>query len=330
VRLRSFIAPLASVAAGLLYGLFARYTFDTPATSDKVTPAFTAVTLAYLFLVPFALGVLTTALGPRDLRPSAQWLYWLLMPWVSGALLVGAVLALAWEGAICLFMAAPLVLAMSMLGGIAVGVYVTTQKNRPPPGAIVSCLVLPFILAPAEARLPPVDEMRTVTTVIDIDAPPETVWRNVVRVPRISEAEQRHGFFQVMGIPRPLEATLSHDGVGGLREAKFAGGIEFHERVTEWEPGRRLGFTITADAATIANDVLDYHVRVGGAYFDVVYGEFFLTPQGTGTRLRLLSRHRLSTHFNFYSSLWTDAVMQDIQTGICRVIRSRSEQGSTP
>jgi uncharacterized protein YndB with AHSA1/START domain len=213
-----------------------------------------------------------------------------------------------------------------MLGGAAVALFETIRGTRPVPAPMVaSCLLLPFVLGPAESRIPPPDDLRTVTTTVDIDAPPEAVWRNVVRVPRIRDEEQTKGLFQRAGIPRPLEATLSADGVGGLREATFAGGIRFHERVTEWDPERRLGFTITADADSIPYEVLDAHVRVGGEYFDVVFGRFTLEPRGRGTRLVLSSQHHLRTHLNFYAHLWTDAVMQDIQSNICTVIRRRAE-----
>jgi len=68
-------------------------------------------------------------------------------------------------------------------------------------------------------------------------------------------------------------------------------------------------------------------VRVGGPYFDAEYGEFRIEPQPAGgVVLYLLSRHRVATHFNFYASLWTDAIMSDLQRGICAIIRNRSER----
>jgi uncharacterized protein YndB with AHSA1/START domain len=325
MRLRGWIAPLSGVALGLLYGLGCRLIFDSkPGGGRGYGNVFAGVSLAFLFLVPFALGALTAALAPRDTKQ--PWLYWLLMPWVSTALLLLSTFALAWEGIICLVMASPIMFLMAMLGGLVVG-FVITRRQRPmPPAAIASCIVLPFVWAPLEAQLPRPDGLRTVTTVVDIAAPPEAVWRQVVRVPLITEDEQTSGFFQAIGIPKPLEATLSHDGVGGLREARFAGGIRFHENVTEWEPNARLGFTIEVDPDTITAAVLDDHVRVGGEYFDVVFGRFDLKRTATGTRLTLESRHQLRTTFNAYAGLWTDAVMSDIQGNICRVIRSRSEQ----
>jgi hypothetical protein len=190
---------------------------------------------------------------------------------------------------------------------------------------VASCLALPFAFGPIENRLPRPTDIRTVTTLVDVEASPETVWRHVVRVPLITQEEQTVGFFQRIGVPQPLEATLSGEGVGALREARFAGGVRFVERVTEWDPERRLGFTIDVDEASIPADVLDPHVRVGGPYFDVVYGLFVLEPREGGTRLHLVSRHRVSTRFNFYTGFWTEAVMRDIQANICTVIRKRAE-----
>jgi hypothetical protein len=324
MKLRAWISPLLAVALGLGYGLVARLVFDAkPGAGRGWETVFGGVSVAFLFLVPFGLGALTAALAPRDVR--YPWLYWLLLPWGSSALLLASTMALAWEGIICIVMASPIVFAMAMLGGLAVGLSIMVRQRPAPPAVIASCIVLPFAWAPLEARLPRPDGLRTVTTVVDVAAPPSVVWRNVVRVPHITDEEQTLGFFQAIGIPRPLAATLSHDGVGGLREASFAGGIRFHEHVTEWEPERRLGFTIEVDPGTLSAAVLDEHVRVGGEHFDVVFGRFDLKPIRSGTRLTLESRHHLRTTFNAYAGLWTDAVMRDIQDNICRVIRARSE-----
>jgi hypothetical protein len=281
------------------------------------------VSVTFLFLVPLGLGILAAALYPPNLR--YPWLYWLLAPWVSASLLLGVVLALAWEGAMCIVMAAPVVMVMATLGGVIVGLVVTLAGRRAT-RPLLPCLVLPLALGPAEHYVPTPSETRTVMTAIDIDADPGTVWRNVVRVPLIQPGEQEPSFFQRIGIPRPLEATLSDDGIGGHREARFEGGIVFHERVTEWQPERRLGFSIAVDPDSISPGVLDEHVRVGGPYFDVLYGRFVLEPRGATTRLYLSSEHRVSTHFNFYTGLWTEAVMRDIQSRICHVIARRASR----
>jgi hypothetical protein len=153
------------------------------------------------------------------------------------------------------------------------------------------------------------------------------VWREIVSVRTITPEEQRPALFTTLGFPRPLSATLSRDGVGGVRLARFERGILFVETVTEWEPDARLKFTIAAQTDSIPPSTLDDHVTIGGPYFDVLSGEYRIEPAANGgVRLHLRSELRVSTTFNLYASLWADAVMRSIQDNILGVIQRRSVQ----
>ncbi len=327
---RQLLVALGGVLLGLAYGLCARLVFDGTPTSARpaLTTAFAGMSLSFLFLVPLGLGALTAWFSPRTSR--WRWLYWVFLPLVPCLLLMAAVLALAWEGAFCIVLASPIFLGMAVLGGAATGLVlwiIEGEKMRKAPalGAVVSVLVVPFVLAPVEARVPPAEALREVATSVAVAADARTVWGQIVRVPAIEASELAPSAFRRIGVPRPLEATLSHDGVGGLRRARFEGGIVFDETVTEWDPERAFAFRILVRPESIAPDVLDRHVRVGGEYFDVLEGRFRIEPAGPGVVLHLSSRHRLSTHLNAYAGLWTDAIMQDIQESICRVVKRRSE-----
>jgi hypothetical protein len=168
--------------------------------------------------------------------------------------------------------------------------------------------------------------MRSVESAIDIAASSATVWKSIERVPRIRASELQSSWSHAIGFPNPVEATLSAEGIGGIRHATFEGGVLFIETIDTWEPDRRLGFSIRAQTDQIPKTTLDEHVTVGGKFFDVLYGEYVLEPLPNGeTRLHLLSRHRVSTDFNWYAHLWTDAVMSDLQQRILRVVKNRSE-----
>jgi hypothetical protein len=122
-----------------------------------------------------------------------------------------------------------------------------------------------------------------------------------------------------------VAATLSHEGIGGVRQASFTGGLVFTETVNRWEPEQDLRFSIHANTDSIPPATLDEHVTVGGAFFDVLDGEYRLEQRPDGVLLHLSSRERLSTHFNPYAGRWTDAVMKAIQEQILAVIRNRCE-----
>jgi hypothetical protein len=208
------------------------------------------------------------------------------------------------------------------MGAIVVG---TAGRRRDVTSAVVVAVLLPFAMAPVEARLPIPDDHREVATTIAIDAPPSVVWSEIVRVPEIRADELKFSPYAWIGIPRPQEARLSDERLGGIRTALFRGGIRFTETVTEWTPLHSFAFDIAVDPGSIRPQVLDRHVLVGGVYFDVLHGRFVIEPKGGSVVLHLASLHRLSTRLNPYAGFWTDAIMTDIQRTVCQVIKARSE-----
>jgi hypothetical protein len=182
-----------------------------------------------------------------------------------------------------------------------------------------------------ESRLSPPVDHRTVGTEIRIHAPASVVWRNIERVPAIRPEELKPTWTHRIGFPRPIEATLSHEGPGGVRHASFEHGLLFIETVTEWEPEHVLGFSIRADTRNIPKTTLDEHVTIGGRYFDVLHGEYRIEPlPDGGVDLHLSSAERLSTDFNGYAGMWSDAVMASLQQSILEVIRKRCEDEVEP
>ena len=322
---RAGYGPLIGLVAGGAYGLTARLVFDQPGPS-LLGKAFAAMSVAFLFLVPLALGALTVHFAAPEGR--WRWLTWLLLPWAACLLFLAAVASLALEGLICIVMAAPIFLFLASFGGLVVGL-LQRERDGARSGLTVTALaLLPFLTSPLEQRTAAPDERRRVETAVRIHASSEAVWRNVVRVPLIGRDELPWSAFDAMGIPLPVEATLDREGSGALRTARFEGGLVFREIVTEWEAGRILAFDIAVDRNTLSPRLLDRHVAVGGEYFDVLHGWFVLEPTGDGVVLRLVSVHRLSTRLNAYAGLWTDAIMADLQHRICDVIRRRAERAT--
>jgi hypothetical protein len=317
---------LWSLAAGVAYGAFARAAFAL----DLFKDLFGVMTVAFLFLVPAAIGFATVFLGERQER----WSWWakLFFPWLPALICLAGALLLAWEGLICIVLWVPLFLVTSTLGGVIAGIAGAVARSRRARSAtLAGCLLLPFAVAPLEHLRALPDERRVVPNVIDIHADPATVWANIARVPAIQPAELGFTWTHLMGFPRPIAATLSREGVGGVRHATFERGVLFVETVTAWEPQRRLAFAIAADPASIPAAALDQHVTVGGPYFDVLDGEYRIEPLGPGrVRLHLQSTHRLSTRFNAYSGLWTDFILRDVQDAILEVLKRRCEAGRRP
>ena len=232
------------------------------------------------------------------------------------------------EGLICVTLWLPLALVLSSLGGILASLLRPGHSFESGEDLLHrACRAQrPFAAAPIESLRKASNEIRTVQTSIIISASPATVWREIRSVPRIAEAEQHFDLGHLIGFPRPIEAVLVGEGVGAVRYARFQGDVLFVEKVTEWRPNERLSFAIHANPGSIPPTTFDEHVTIGGAYFDVLRGTYWIETLGGGEiRLHLSSEQRLSTGFNFYSHLWTEALMADIQDYILVIIKHRCE-----
>lgn len=309
------------LAAGVLYGAIARVGF----TYNRFQNYWSLMTLGFIFLVPLTLGILTVYYGEKQRKRS--WPYRIFMPWVPCSVLMLAAFLIGWEGSICILMALPVFLFMSSLGGIIAGLIFQTkgpQQNNFP--LLIFFAALPFVSASIENQFHLPQSTRTVETQITINTSPQTVWQNIERVREIKQDEQKTSIFHLLGFPRPVEATLSHEGVGGIREATFEGGVLFVETITKWDSEKELNFSIKADTKSIPPTTLDEHVTVGGPYFDVLEGGYRIEPvNNEQVILHLSSKHRLSTRFNFYVGWWTDSIMRDIQKNILGIIKTRCE-----
>jgi hypothetical protein len=224
-------------------------------------------------------------------------------------------------------MAAPFLFGMSSIGG-AICCYIFRRKEvgRDLNNVILAFFVLsPYLTATVEHRFVLPTSIRTVHNQIVIDADSETLWSDITSVMRIADAEQQVRFYQLAGLPRPLEATLSHQGLGGVRTASYENGLRFTEEIISWEERRSLTFTIVPDTSQVGSSSLPLK-EIGGHYYSPLEATYTIEPLADGkVLLHLSSKHRLSTRFNGYGGLWTDFIMSDLQSDILRIVKARAE-----
>jgi uncharacterized protein YndB with AHSA1/START domain len=325
-RLTPLRQAFLGLALGVAYGLICRLLFAPTAkpSSESLEALWAIMSLSFIFLVPLALGLLVVWYG-ESVR---SWWRRVFQPWLAGLAFMAAAIVFHLEGFICVILWLPLVWLMSSLGGVLAGVL---RDARASDGSKRLCVavvaLLPFVAGPLESLRERETEIRTAHTSIEIAASPAQVWRQIRSVPRITEAEHGPSWSHRLGFPRPTEAMLEGTGVGSIRNARFEGDVLFVEKVTEWEENKRLSFSIAADTKNIPPTTFDEHVTIGGPYFDVLHGTYWIEALGPDrVRLHLSSDQRLSTGFNFYSQWWTVWLMNDLQSYILRIIKARAER----
>lgn len=314
---------MPAALAALAYGLGAELVFQQ--LSDALIGT---LSISFLLLTPAALGALTVALGPYDLKRS--WGYAIFAPWLVCTLAALAVLLFGLELWACIVIALPIFFVLSSLGGALVCFLYRRKDEREARQrntqntTLGLLLAAPFLLLPLEAQLSPPSQTRMVHTQIAVAAGPAAVWNALIAVPEIQPEEERFAWFRVLGLPDPVEAMLAGQGVGAMRQARYDNGLQVVEPVLVWEPETRYRFTVELDPASLPSPLWR---AVDGEHLNVLYVEYRVEPQPAGGVLLYLdSTYRLTTPLNPYAALWGDFLLSDFQHYILEIVKHRAEQ----
>jgi hypothetical protein len=240
-------------------------------------------------------------------------------------LVAGALLLLAFEGVICLVMAAPIGLALSALGGV-VGYAVQDGRWRMRGRPAVMGMVL--LVAPMWMQLDPwlqgEPEVHTVQSSIEINAPPEMVWQKVVT---FSEIPSERELIFHSGVAYPLRATIVGHGPGAVRRCEFSTGA-FVEPIEVWDEPRLLQFSVAENPAPMEELTPYDHIEPPHlkGYFVSKKGQFELTRlEGNRTRLTGTTWYSDNIWPAGYWRAWSDYIVHHIHLRVLRHIRAEAE-----
>jgi hypothetical protein len=319
-RLARIIPDSAPGSAALATALVA--VFGVAAVLLSVN-AFEAYGWGLFVGIPFAAGLSASVLYGYH-RPRSYWSC-VGVALTSVFLLGLALLALAVEGLLCLWMAGPLLAMLAWMGG-TVGYFIQRRSPRPlPTPAVLAALGLfvPVLMGAERAAAPPAP-LFAVRTEVEVDAPPDVVWARVVSFGQLPEPEE---WLFRMGIAYPRHAVLEGRGVGAVRRCVFSTG-SFVEPIHVWDEPRRLAFGVVAQPApmeewTPYRSVRPPHLE---GYFVSERGEFLLTPlPGGRTRLEGTTWYRHHMWPAGYWQMWSDAVVHRIHLRVLRYIKRLAE-----
>lgn len=274
--------------------------------------------------LPFVMGYIAAWIhGHRVRRRMTD-----VMAVVSLAVLLAAIgiIAIAAEGIICIFMAAPFAWLLALFGGMLAHVlHNGTESRYPEPSTFAVLLVILPIMLGAEHAVPPPIPRFQVHTSIEIAAPPEIVWKRIISFPTLPPPRELP--FRA-GISYPIEARLSGEGLTADHQCRFSTG-SFKEPILVWEPGKHFAFSI-ADEPMLMKETSPYgniHVRhLEDHDFQPERADFFLTrlPNG-GTRLDGVSSYQNKMWPGMYWRIWTDAIVHSIHHRVFEHVKKLAE-----
>jgi hypothetical protein len=239
---------------------------------------------------------------------------------------VGAALLLvAMEGIICILMAAPIAMVLATLGGIfGYTIQISFWASRNASSMMCAMvLALPAIFgAERAANLEP--PRFVVRTSLEINAPPEAVWRQVVAFSEIPPPTEL--LFRA-GIAYPVRAEITGRGPGAIRHCVFSTG-PFVEPIEIWDEPRLLSFGVTS-TPELMNELTPYgHISPPHlhGYFVSEKGQFALTElPGGRTRLEGTTSYRNTIWPGRYWKLWSDYIIHRVHRRVLEHIKMQAE-----
>jgi len=315
------IVSIIIMALGASYGVIG-YKFFEKVFSEPTHGVSGLMLVSFLAGIPIAIGILVGFSATR--QNSASLLRPTILPSLSTALFVFAAGAILREGTICIVMAAPIFLILTVIGGI-IGVLMSLFGGSHSSKLLSVTLVLPFLSAPIENRLPPVTAYQTTTQSIYIAASPATVWHHINFPTDIQPKELDGGLVYLIGAPHPIEARTIEAKVGGLRKLRWERGVSFDETITAWEPNKHIAWNYHFRPDSFPSGSLDDHIVIGGRYFNMTATSYTLTPVGNGTQLSIEVLTSVTTNFNWYADFCAHILINDTAKTILQFYKHRSE-----
>ena len=236
-----------------------------------------------------------------------------------------ALLAFAIEGLLCILMAAVIAFPLAGIGG-AFGYLAQRRHWVLQGGPVFFSVILIFVpvVQWTEHVAAPAPPVYTVRTAVDVQAPPEVVWKQLVAFSEIPPPKE--WLFQA-GIAFPIRAEIHGTGVGAERRCVFSTGA-FIEPIEVWDEPRRLKFSVITNSPPMEEWTPYSHIAPLHLYGFLVSngGQFLLTPlPNGGTRLEGTTWYRHSLWPAAYWRLWSDAIIHRIHLRVLEHIREKAE-----
>lgn len=237
------------------------------------------------------------------------------------ALYLIALFTFAIEGAICIVMAIPIGVFFMWLGSWIGYLVITKSKSSAPNIMILIIFSIPS-MSFIEREVKPSVSM--VQTSIEINADPETVWKNVIEFPQLKEPKE---FIFKTGIAYPINAKINGKGVGAIRHCNFTTG-SFVEPITVWNEPNLLKFDVVKQPEPMKEvSFWDLNAPHLHDYFVSEKGQFKLIKINNGkTLLEGTTWYHHDIYPEFYWRIWSDLIIHKIHERVLNHIKITSEK----
>lgn len=214
------------------------------------------------------------------------------------------------EGTICLLIVSPLIFAFVVTGAF-IGKVMFKRRGQKMNISFVSLLLLIFIADSVSDH----QYENMVSDEIIIKATPDKIWKNVVAFEKIKQPNQ-YWLFK-LGMPSPMQTTVTANKLGAGRKCIFSNGYTFDEKIVAFEVNKNLTFDIV-------NQPQDPEIM---GHIDIDKGQFILKDNGDGTTTLIgNSWYKLHVFPIWYYDIWAESITRNVHLRVMDHIKLLSEK----
>lgn len=315
--MREKYSQFIGIILAVVYGLIIRLLFDDTLNSNLGS----VFSITFIWVTPVIIGLIPIVFSGTEIYRSSLKLFFYPMLAVVLYLIVALVTKL--EDVICiLIIGVPSIISSGLLG-LLLGLIVRKRMDNKKMYAI---LVLPFILIPIENLFPSKVYTYNVMTEIIINQSREEVFPNLLEVPTILDAEYKSGFYQSIGIPRPIESKLYVHNDRMYRIGKFTDNLQLYETVSMLKENEYVNFKIDLKKSTLRNKPTDQHV-LNGNYFKFENINYTLIPiTENKTKVILNCEYTINSKMNIYANFWAKSIIEDFEERLLSSLKLKLER----
>lgn len=299
------ITKYIGIILSVLYAFVLRILFENNFLKGEFNGVFS---ITFLFVIPIVMGIIPILFINNKIYLST--LASIIYPFISVLLFFSVSIVSRIEDLICVLIFFFPFFVLAAIAGLITRLLV---KNRAAKKGLYSVLIFPIVFNPIEANMPNNTNHYSTQYTITINQNKENVWSYLIEVPEIKNVEYEMGFYNYLGIPRPIKSKLDTVENQIYRTGYFSDNLILKESIESIDTLKSVSFKVHLDKSTLRNKPTDRHVLKTGVF---EFGEIKYSLQSVNdqqTQLTLSCDYIIKSKLNSYAYFWANQIIKDFE-----------------
>lgn len=307
------------IILGGIYGII--YRFLSELHIDFIYD-FNIFNLSFIWVLPIVIGLIPVLIAHKEIQGSKA--KQILYPIASVIVFFLIALASRLEDFVCILILTFPFIMMAGISGLVFSDIIKRRKSK----KLFSIVLLPFLIVPFESKIPDQSDTYNVESQIIIEATKAEIWNNIIEVSEIKASEYDDGFYNYIGIPRPIKSELKEIEGEQYRIGYFTADLTLFEKITQMDTFNFVAFEIELEQSVLRDLPTDKHILQSNYFqFDQISYQL-IEIDSEHTELKLNCKYSMESKMNWYANFWAQSIISDFEVKLLNVLKEKIERGN--